>query len=113
MLAFFGGFRQTEIADLKLEKFTSEAEGVYIIHERAKQRSDKRESKFLVPRMKTEESTDYAGILEYYLRKADNKKDKHSILLRYLSFAIDLLSRYHQYGIENSILHFIFILSCC
>ena len=67
ILSFFGGLRQTEVMDLKLEKFSSSPDGVYITHERAKQRSDKRETKFLVPRSKTVEMTDYAGILENYL----------------------------------------------
>ena len=68
ILAFFGGLRQTEIMDLKLEKMKSEAEGVFIVHERAKQRSDKRESKFLVPRAKNNDSTDFAAVVEQYLR---------------------------------------------
>ena len=46
----------------------SEAEGVFIVHERAKQRSDKRESKFLVPRAKNNDSTDFAAVVEQYLR---------------------------------------------
>lgn len=68
ILAFFGGLRHTEIMDLKLEKMKSEAEGVFIVHERAKQRSDKRESKFLVPRAKNNDSTDFAAVVEQYLR---------------------------------------------
>ena len=68
ILAFFGGLRHTEIMDLKLEKRKSEPEGVFIVHERAKQRSDKRESKFLVPRAKNNDSTDFAVVVEQYLR---------------------------------------------
>ena len=45
ILAFFGGLRHTETMDLKLEKFCSTSEGVSITHSRAKQRSDKRDSK--------------------------------------------------------------------
>ena len=53
--------------DLKLEKFNSLPEGIYVTHERAKQRSDKRDSKFLIPRAKSNGETNFANIVESYL----------------------------------------------
>ena len=78
ILSFFGGLRHTEAMDLKLEKLSSSPDGVYVTHQRAKQRSDKKETKFLVPRSKTVEDNDYAGILESYLRAIREDLGKYS-----------------------------------
>ena len=43
IVTFFGGLRHCETMDLKIEKFNSSPEGIYVTHERAKQRSDKRD----------------------------------------------------------------------
>ena len=67
IVAFFGGLRHCETMDLKIEKFNSSPEGIYVTHERAKQRSDKRDSKFLIPRAKSNGETNFANIVESYL----------------------------------------------
>ena len=72
ILAFFGGLRLCETLDLQLEKVQSTAEGVHVTHERSKQRSDKRDSTFLVPRTRQEGTVDYAGILDAYLNEIKN-----------------------------------------
>ena len=59
IVATFGGLRQIECMDLELEKFCSKSDGIYITHSRAKQRTDKRTTKFLVPRS-TDDNHDYA-----------------------------------------------------
>ena len=66
ILAFFGGLRHFKIMALQLEKFRVTADGVIVTHQRAKQRSDKRESNFLIPRSST--GTNYAAIIEDYLQ---------------------------------------------
>jgi hypothetical protein len=50
VFSFFGGLRHTEVMDLSLERIVSNKKGVTVSHNRAKQRSDKLEAKFLVPR---------------------------------------------------------------
>ena len=45
IIAFFGGLRNTEVMGLVLEKMSSGPEGVYVVHERAKQRSDQQSSR--------------------------------------------------------------------
>ena len=67
ILAFFGGLRHTETMDLVIEHFQSNPEGVYVTHQRAKQRSDKRNSKFLVPRTFQSSRTSCASVVETYL----------------------------------------------
>ena len=52
ILAFFGGLRLTEAMGLELEKISPCAEGLKVIHKRAKGRSDKPSSKFKVPKKK-------------------------------------------------------------
>ena len=49
IVAFFGGLRLQECLDLQLEKMVRTKDGYKITHSRVKQRSDKRESVFLVP----------------------------------------------------------------
>ena len=78
VLAFFGGLRHCESMNLVLERFSSTKEGVYVMHERAKQRSDKQNSKFLVPRATAESDTDYAGIVESYLSQVKDDLGKYT-----------------------------------
>ena len=66
ILAFFGGLRHFEIMELVIEKFRAITDGVIVTHQRAKQRSDKKESNFLIPRSST--GTNYAAIIEEYLQ---------------------------------------------
>ena len=49
--AYFGGLRVAECMNLALEKIIRGPEGFTITHTRAKQRSDKRSTKFLVPQL--------------------------------------------------------------
>ena len=64
ILAYFGGLRHTELMDLELEKIVQKEGGILITHSRAKQRSDKLETRFLVPRSG---DFDYAAVVEKYL----------------------------------------------
>ena len=59
---------------LQLEKVFSCSSGVEITHSRAKQRSDARETKFLVPR--SHSGANYAGVLEEYLFAVRNEMGK-------------------------------------
>ena len=45
IIAFFGVIRHTEVMSLVLEKISIGQEGVYVVHERAKQRSDQQSSR--------------------------------------------------------------------
>ena len=49
ILAFFGGLRLQECMDLCLEKIVRNNDGYKVTHSRCKQRSDQRETAFLVP----------------------------------------------------------------
>lgn len=49
IVSFFGGLRFVECVELKMEQFTWGPDGYTITHTRAKQRSDKMSTKFLVP----------------------------------------------------------------
>ena len=49
ILAYFGGLRQTELFDLKLERVSVKDGYLLVKHSRCKQRSDKRETAFKVP----------------------------------------------------------------
>ena len=51
IIAFFGGLRPTEVISLVLEKISIEQEGVYVVHERAKQRSDHQSSRLNTGRL--------------------------------------------------------------
>ena len=44
-VAFYGGLRLSEVMNLKIEKFQSTPEGIYVTHMRSKQRSDKQDSR--------------------------------------------------------------------
>lgn len=67
--------RATELMSLQIEKMTSSPEGVHITHQRCKQRSDKRETKFLVPRNK-DLNRDWAGLLEGYIKTVKEELGK-------------------------------------
>jgi len=69
---YFGGLRMVECMNLELEKIVRGPEGFTITHSRAKQRSDKMSTKFLVPQV-----GGYADILSAYLEKVKNQLDKH------------------------------------
>ena len=62
--AYFGGLRMVECMELQLEKITRGADGFTVTHTRAKQRSDKTSTKFLVPQV-----GGYADQLANYLDK--------------------------------------------
>ena len=72
-LAYYGGLRHTEMMEIKIELCESTSEGVYVTHSRAKQRSDKRISKFLVPRTDMSRSAD---IVDEYIRVIKEKLGK-------------------------------------
>ena len=78
LCAFFGGLRHAELMDLKLERVVSTKNGVSVTHNRAKQRSDKLEAKFLIPRASSE------GQLENYLEYVRNDLGKVNICKIYL-----------------------------
>ena len=50
--------------DLKIEKMTSQADGILVTHACSKQRSDKKDSRFLVP---SSGVVNYAAVIEKYL----------------------------------------------
>ena len=69
IVAFFGGLRLQECLDLSLEKIQRSKEGFFVTHSRVKQRrSDKLESRFLVP-----EEGGFAAKLALYLFKVNNQ----------------------------------------
>jgi hypothetical protein len=68
IVAFFGGLRLLEAMDLKLEMIIRSSVGYTITHTRAKQRSDKMSTKFLVP-----EEGGYASQLAIYLTKVNSQ----------------------------------------
>ena len=49
---------------LQVENMSSTSEGVYVTHQQSKQKNDKQNTRFIVPR-----AGSYAGILEEYLHK--------------------------------------------
>jgi hypothetical protein len=73
IMAFFGGLRQQECLDLVLEKVQRGEEGYFVTHTRVKQRrSDKLETKFLVPA-----AGGYADQLGVYLNKVNMQLSKY------------------------------------
>ena len=76
ILAFFGGLRHTEAMDLELQNVRPAENGIYITHSRAKQRSDKRSSSFLVP--KTTGEVDYAEVVKEYMDHMKTELGKFS-----------------------------------
>ena len=84
-LAYFGGLRLVEAMSLELEKISPTDKGFDVVHERAKGRSDKPNSKYSVPTKKVpkegeaqtvEDSFDWAGCLGQYLRRVKNELGK-------------------------------------
>ena len=67
IVLFFGGLRHLETSTLLIEKFNSQPEGVFITHSRSKQRSDNKETKFLIPRSESSNALNYAEVVEKYL----------------------------------------------
>ena len=67
ILAFFGGLRLSELMELELEKFSITPKGIVMTHKRSKQRSDKRETRFLVPKNKEPNSFDFAEFIANYI----------------------------------------------
>ena len=56
---------------LQVENMSSTSEGVYVTHQRSKQRNDKLDTRFIVPR-----AGSYAGILEDYLHNIKSTLSK-------------------------------------
>ena len=71
--AIFGGLRMVECINLELEKINRGPEGYTITHCRAMQRSDKLNTKFLVP-----QEGGSADILAIYLEKVKVKLEKYT-----------------------------------
>ena len=61
--------------DLALEKVERKPEGLYVTHTRAKQRTDKKETRFLVP---SNGDIDYAALVDNYLSNIRNDLGKFS-----------------------------------
>jgi len=68
IVAFFGGLRLLECMELKLEQFSWTSDGCTITHIRAKQRSDKLSTKFLVP-----EAGGFATKLANYINRVKDQ----------------------------------------
>jgi site-specific recombinase XerC len=71
IVAFFGGLRLQECQGLVLEKMVRTSEGYKITHSRVKQRSDQRDSVFLVPA-----NGGFADRLGIYLGKVNSNLNK-------------------------------------
>ena len=69
ILAFFGGLKHNETMELVLEKMNSAPDGIYVTHCRSKQRSDKKETKFLIPRSSNKDDINFAGVIDLYLNQ--------------------------------------------
>ena len=80
-LAYYGGLRHSELMGLRVEMCESSPEDVFLTHMRSKQRSDKRNSKFLVPRTQQKFTTKlYNGFLMlkgFQVRLDNCLKNKH------------------------------------
>merc|ERR1719228_2585353 len=73
--AFFGALRIQELCELKLENIISHpSEDIRVKHSRAKQRSDKKDTLFLIPRS-LHNGINYANFVDEYLNAI---KDQHS-----------------------------------
>ena len=84
-LSYFGGLRLVEAMSLELEKISPCEKGFDVVHERAKGRSDKPNSKYTVPTKKVpkegevqtvEDSFDWAGCLGQYLGRVKEELGK-------------------------------------
>ena len=71
IVAFLGGLRLQECQDLLLEKMVRNNDGFRIVHSRVKQRSDKRETAFVVP-----SQGGFADRLALYLEKVNTELNK-------------------------------------
>ena len=71
ILAYFGGLRNIECLQLRLEKITRAPEGYIVTHKRAKQRTDATFTRFLVP-----QEGGYADRVAIYLNKVNTQLDK-------------------------------------
>lgn len=69
IVAYFGGLRHTELMDLQMEKLNVQENGIIINHCRAKQRSDKTETRFLIPK---KGKVNYSDVVEHYLTQIKN-----------------------------------------
>lgn len=86
IVAFFGGLRMQECLDLCLEKIQRGQEGYFIRHSRVKQRrSDKLETKFLVP-----DDGGYGSQLALYLGQVNNDLNKFQGRVWWTAKNIDL-----------------------
>ena len=63
--------------DFQLEKVRHAENGIYITHSRAKQRSDKRSTTFLVPKP-TGGGIDFVGVLDQYMDRVKTDLGKFS-----------------------------------
>ena len=73
IVAFFGGLRLQECQDLKLEKIVRTQDGFRIVHTRVKQRSDQRDTAFIVPA-----EGGFADRLAVYLDKIHTRLNYYS-----------------------------------
>lgn len=64
-MAFFGGLRHTELMELEIQKMEVNSDGIWVTQSRCKQRSDKKETRFLIPR--SDGVVNYAAVVENYL----------------------------------------------
>ena len=99
IVAFFGGLRLQECQDLLLEKMVRNNDGYKITHCRVKQRSDKRESVFLVPAHGgfADRLGDYLGKVNSNLNKFTGRAwwtgTKGSILLKNLPMGKNMIGK--------------------
>jgi hypothetical protein len=96
ILAYFGGLRNQECMDLKLEQIIRNADGYTITHKRAKQRSDKKFTKFVVP-----QEGGYADRLSIYLTKINKQLDQYKGRVWYTGTKNSLLKK--QYMGKNKV----------
>ncbi len=73
IVAFFDGLRLQECQDLKLEKIVRTQDGFRIVHTRVKQRSDQRDTAFIVPA-----EGGFADRLAVYLEKIHTRLNYYS-----------------------------------
>ena len=96
ILAYFGGLRNQECMDLKLEQIIRNADGYTITHKPAKQRSDKKFTKFVVP-----QEGGYADRLSIYLTKINKQLDQYKGRVWYTGTKNSLLKK--QYMGKNKV----------
>ena len=89
LTAYFGGLRMIECMNLALEQIVRGPDGFTITHTRAKQRSDKVTTKFMVVGV-------YAHVLAMYLDKVNNQLEKYKGRVWYTGKKSDSLSNQHM-----------------